>query len=153
MAVSASAAEEVTDIPTAWSNELQASTQSVIQAGLEQDDGVLMTRAMIRAQFEERTIVKAQHIVAKTLKNDLPVEPVMNKAYEGIAKGIPAESVVQAMERVRSRYEHAYGLASQLSKKKEVVDQLGNAFASGSAAGLSREDAEQIVSRLQGEGT
>ncbi len=149
MAVSASGADEVLEFPTAWSHDLQASTRNMIQAGLEQDDAVLMTRAMIRARFEERQIVQAQHIVADTLEKDLPVEPVMNKAYEGMAKQVPAPSIVGAMERVTSRYEHAYALAGQLSQQKETVHKLGRNLAAGLAAGITSEDMEQLVSRLQ----
>lgn len=149
MAVSASGADEAVEFPSAWSHELQAATRSVIEAGLEQDDAVFMTRAMIRARFEERQIVQAQHIVAGALEKDLPVEPVMNKAYEGMAKQVPAPSIVRAMERVTSRYEHAYALAGQLSRKKETVDKLGRNLAAGLAAGITRNDAEQLVNRLQ----
>ncbi len=150
MAVSASSAEDAMRIPTSWSNELQASTRSVIQAGLETDNSILMTRAMIKAQFEERHIVQAQQIVAGTLEKGLPVDPVMNKAYEGMTKRVPAASVVQAMERVQSRYEFAYALTGQLSQKKEVKERLGYDLTAGLAAGLSRKDAEQLVSQLQG---
>lgn len=149
MVVPASGAEKLTAIPTTWSNKLQASTTSVIQAGLATDDSILMTRAMIKARFEEQHIVQAQHIVAKTLEKNLPTEPVINKAYEGIAKQVPAVSVVQAMNRVRSRYEHAYALAGQLSQKKEVKDRFGYDLAAGLAAGLEKKDAEQLVNQLQ----
>lgn len=148
-AASVFGADEAVEFPTAWSHELQASTRNVVQAGLEQEDAVLMTRAMMQAQFEERQIVQAQHIIATTLEKNLPVEPAMNKAYEGLAKQVPAPSIVRAMERVTSRYEHAYALAGQLSRQQETVDKLGRSMATGLAAGMTREDMEQLVRQLR----
>jgi len=148
-AVSVSGAEKAIEIPPSWSNELKITAGSVVRTGLATNDGVLMTRAMIKSRFEEHSIVKAQRIVAKALENNLPVAPIVNKAYEGIAKQASAESIVKAMEKVRSRYEHAYGIASQLSSRKEVVDKLGYNLAAALVAGMTREDAEQLVSRLQ----
>jgi len=148
-ALSASGADQPLKLPATWSPELQKATKSSIQAGLQQDDAILMTRAMIQARFNRRQIVEAQHIIGRTLKKNLPVEPVMNKAYEGIAKQVPAQSIVRAMKQVNSRYEHAYALAGQLSKQKETVQQLGQELAAGLAAGMSRKDMDKLVQQLR----
>jgi hypothetical protein len=148
-ALSAYGADQSLKLPASWSHELQAATKSLIQAGLEQDDAVLMTKTMIQARFNRRQIIEAQHIIGRTIKNNLPVEPVMNKAYEGMAKQVPAQSIVRAMKQVKSRYEHAYALAGQLSKQKDTVHQLGREMAAGLAAGMSRKDMDQLVQQLQ----
>ena len=142
-------ADETSVLPADWSNTLQASTRNMVQAGLDQEDALLMTRAMHQARFQEEQVVQAQHVVKAALEKDLPVEPVMNKAYEGMAKKVDPSLIVQAMERVRSRYEYAYGIGGQLSQQKRTMAQLGNTVAGGLAAGISRDDMEQVILQLR----
>ena len=72
----------------------------------------------------------------------------MDKAYEGMAKQVPVPSIIGAMERVASRYEHAFNLAEQLPLGKERVNQFGRDLAACLAAGMTLEDAEQLVNQL-----
>lgn len=149
VAIYASAAEETVDIPAGWSNELKAATRNAIQAGLEKDDGLLMARTMIKSRFEESHVVQAQYIVVRALEKNLPVEAIINKAYEGMAKRVPAELVLKAMEKVSSRYEYAYNLAGQLSQEEKIKYRFGSDLVGGLTAGLTRKDVEQIVSQLK----
>jgi hypothetical protein len=79
----------------------------------------------------------------------MPVEPLMNKAYEGMAKGVQPPLVLRAMERVQSRYTLAYRHAAQLSVNIAQKASLGNALSGAMAAGFSDADADRIKQMLR----
>jgi hypothetical protein len=73
----------------------------------------------------------------------------MNKAYEGMVKQLQAKNIVQAMERVRSRYAFAYEQARVLTKERSQVRTIGNPIAKAVTAGMDEKDIQGIMDRLQ----
>jgi hypothetical protein len=143
-------ADEVDDgLPQGTDAALKAQTRAMIQAGVESDDALRMTRAMLQNRFERRQIIQAQEAVMAALKQGCPAEPVMNKAYEGMMKQVAAERVVQAMQQVQLRYAAAYRNADTLGLGTEVRNQVGNRLAEGMAAGLEEEDAARIMQQIR----
>jgi uncharacterized protein YoaH (UPF0181 family) len=125
------------------------NTRQMIQSGIESDDAIGMTQLMLRSQFSQEHALKAQQMLMFALQSGLPAEPLMNKAYEGIAKKVQSRSILQAMEKVRSRYAFAYKQAGQLTEEPDQVSELGNLMADSLSAGIERGDLELIRTRLQ----
>ena len=143
-------ADDVDDqLPTSAPEPLRAQTRAMIQSGIPSDDAIKMTRAMLQDQFELQQMMQAQHIVMNAHQQGLPVKPITDKAYEGIAKQVRAAAIVQAMQNVRSRYAFAYSRAALVNPNTKEQQQLGNRLAACLAAGLNKEDAERIMTRLQ----
>ncbi len=141
--------DEVDDrLPNTLPPELKASTRQMIHSGLGGDDAIEITRAMLQHQFEARHILKAQKIIMDTHKKGLPTAPVINKAYEGMSKQVRAGNIVQAMEKVQSRYAFAYEKAGVVTNQPQQKSQLGNILAAGLAAGLDQADAAKIMNTL-----
>jgi cobalamin biosynthesis Mg chelatase CobN len=88
-------------------------------------------------------------MLMQALHSGLPAEPLMNKAYEGMAKKAESGLVLQAMENVRSRYAFAYRKAEQLTEEPEEVSELGELMADALTAGFQKGDLEPIMARLQ----
>ena len=136
-------------LPTAWSKPLSAGIEKMVTAGIPPDEAIGLTRTMLQAQFDEESILSIQHSVIKAHSEALPIKPMMNKVYEGVAKRIPARSVVTAVKRVLDRYAFALREVRQLTDREDDRRYLGQALAMGIAAGLTHQDAEKIVQRLQ----
>lgn len=136
-------------LPKQTSEQLKANTREMIRLGAGSDDAVNMTRLMVQNRFQVENTIQAQEIVMNALKQGLPAEPVMNKAYEGMAKGVPAGSVVQAMEKTRARYAYAYEKAKGLEEDPDETPLTGEVIAEGMTAGLKNEDADRICDQLQ----
>ena len=129
--------------------QIMNSTRQMIRAGIESDEAVKMTRLMLENRFREENTLRAHKIIMNACKKGLPAEPIMNKAYEGIAKHIQPRNVIQAMEQTHSRYVFAYEKAGKLTQENTQMRHIGDTIAKGLAAGMAGEDVERIMNRLQ----
>jgi hypothetical protein len=129
--------------------QVQERTREMIRAGVDTEDAVQLVQSMQADRFEPEQMLKAQAIVLEARGEGLPSRPVINKALEGVAKQVPPERTLQAMETVRSRYAFAYGQAQSLVDQKDDSEHIGNLLAESLAAGFRPEDASHVVSRLR----
>lgn len=143
-------ADEINDaLPENTSLQIRNNTRQMIRAGISQDDATQMTRAMLQHRFQERHLLQAQNTLMETIQSGLPVEPVMNKAFEGMAKNKPDGLIVQAMKKTQSRYAYAYRKALELTPDQETQNSLGLSIAQGMGAGLQEKDMEPVMAQLQ----
>jgi len=129
--------------------ELKAGTKEMIRSGINSDDAIQMTKLMLQNRFNHQLILRAQHIIMNAQREGLPVGPIMNKAHEGMTKRVQHKNLVQAMERVRSRYAFAYQQAKTITQNRAQMHHIGNTIAQGLAAGMNQEDVGRIMQRFQ----
>jgi uncharacterized protein (DUF2267 family) len=120
----------------------------MIQTGISQEEATQLTRAMLQHRFQERHLLQAQNMLMETIQSGLPVEPVMNKAFEGMAKNKPDGLIVQAMKKTQSRYAYAYRNAQELTPDQEMQHSIGLSIAQGMGAGLQDKDMEPVMAQL-----
>lgn len=125
------------------------SARQAIQNGLKTEDVVKLTRALQQNKFSEQQIQLAHALMIEAKTSSMPVQPLVNKAFEGMAKGVPPPMIVNAMEAVQSRNAFAFQRAAQLTSDKSRTDHLGRTLAAGLAAGLSEADADKITKMAQ----
>ena len=113
------------------------------------DTDSTLNRTMDTAGFSAEQVLRVQSMIKTAQQQGLPADAVSSKVYEGIAKHVNPDRIVQALERVTSRYEYGYTLAWRLTKREKQAVELGNTMSAGIAAGLTRQDAEKLVNRLQ----
>jgi len=143
-------ADEIDDaLPEDTSLQIINNTRQMIQTGISQDDATQLTRTMLQNRFQARHILQAQNMLMETIQSNLPVEPVMNKAFEGMAKNKPDGLIVQAMKKTQSRYAYAYRKAQELTPDREMQNSLGLSIAQGMGAGLQEKDMEPVMTQLQ----
>ena len=128
---------------------VEQQTREMSALGIPKAQAQKMLTLMNQNRFEKQNIVRAQQVVMNTAKAELPTEPVMSKAIEGMAKQAKEQEVIAAMETVRSRYAHANRLAKSLSDDKQSIDTMTKAAADSLAAGMKTEDMETVVAQLQ----
>jgi hypothetical protein len=136
-------------LPENASLQIRNNIRLMVQTGISQDDATQLTRAMLQHRFQERHIIQAQNTLMETMQSGLPVEPVMNKAFEGMAKNKSDERIVQAMKMTQSRYVYAYRKARELTTDEETQNSLGLSIAQGMGAGLQDKDLEPVMAQLQ----
>jgi uncharacterized membrane protein YgcG len=136
-------------LSTLATEQLKNSTREMITSGIDADNAIRMTKLMLKNQFSLEQTLRAQKVIMNAQKDGLPVEPIMNKAYEGMVKQVQAKNIVQAMEQVHSRYAFAHEQARALTKERSQVRAIGNTIAKGLAAGMNQEDIGGITNRLR----
>jgi hypothetical protein len=131
------------------SERLRANTRQMIRFGIDSEDAIKMTRNMLMNQFREEHALRAQRMIMNAKEEGVPVGPIMEKAYEGMAKGVPDEQILQAMEKVNNRYRHAHRHAKGLAKEEGEIHRMRNMIAQCLAAGLHDEDIGKIAFKLR----
>lgn len=143
-------ADEIDDaLPESASLQIRNNTRQMVHTGISQDDATQLTRAMLQHRFQERHIIQAQNTLMETLQSGLPVEPVMNKALEGMAKNQTDERIVRAMKMTQLRYAYAHRKAQELTTDEETQNRLRLSIAQGMGAGLQGKDMEPVMAQLQ----
>jgi hypothetical protein len=122
------------DLSKIANEQIRTHTRAMVNAGIHRDEALKMTRMMIQRNYQNQNTIRAQQILIATVKESLPVKPVMNKAFEGIAKNAPEDLVVQAMEKTRYRYSIAYKHARQITKNTNRMHNIAKAIAEGFTA-------------------
>jgi hypothetical protein len=136
-------------LPPNTPEAVKASARQAVQSGLNPTDVAKLTHAMQQHNFSGQQIQAAHALLIEAHTSGMPVEALISKAFEGMAKNVPAPLIVNAMQTVQSRNSFAFQSAAQLADQKDRAQNLGRALAAGLAAGLSREDAEQITQMIQ----
>jgi hypothetical protein len=136
-------------LSTIGNEQIRVHTRAMINAGIPSDEAIKMTRLMIQHNYKDQNILRAQKILIDTVKEGLPDKPVMNKAYEGIAKNVQEDRVVGAMEKTRTRYSVAYRHARSITQNPVRVNDIGKTIAEGLTAGIDNKDTYQIMESLQ----
>jgi hypothetical protein len=138
-----------TGLSSMATEQIKVSTRQMIRSGINSDDALKMTRLMLENRFREEHALRAHQIITDAHKEGLSVEPIMSKAYEGIAKQVKDRNIVEAMEKVRYRYSFAYKQANELTPDKSRIRLVGNTIAEGLAAGMNDDDVGRVIYRLQ----
>ena len=98
-----------------------ASARQAIDNGLDKDDILNLTRTMLGHSFDPKQIQTAHAIMVEAKISHMPVVPLMNKAFEGIAKNVDPALIVKAMEAVHSRNAFAFQRAARLVNESEFL--------------------------------
>jgi len=136
-------------LSTMATEQIKVSARQMIATGMNSENVIKMTRYMIHNQFSQQTILRAHEIIVRAHKEKLPVGPIMNKAYEGIAKGVKARNIVKAMETVRSRFAFSYQRSKELTLEENRVRSMGKTMAESLSAGLKEKDMDALMDKLR----
>ena len=128
---------------------LKANEQQMVRLGIPKEDALTLSRMMVESHFQEQHAIHVQRLLIETVESNLPYEPLLNKAFEGIAKKIAPEKIVQAMSKTQTRYATAYNLASQVVKSKAKAKQIGDILADGLAAGMHIHDSSRVMEAVR----
>jgi len=137
------------ELPETTPAQIKDSVRQMVDQGFNPQEVIDMTQQMLANNFREQQVLQAQTILMNARRQGLPTEPMMNKAYEGLAKQVQAEAVVRAMEQVLSRCEFATKQARVITNDKARINQMAAVLEGSMAAGMNQEDAERIMQALR----
>jgi len=112
------------------------------------DEIPAVVRAIRRERFRNSNVDKIQQTIEKAQQEGLPIKPLTDKVYEGIAKNVDEETIVRAVLQVKTRYRDAYRNARELDLDPEQEKPLGDLIAGAKAAGLANKESEAIMAAL-----
>lgn len=143
-------ADEVDDgLPSDTPSQVKESARQAISLGAENQGIIGMTRTMLENKYTERQMLAAHEVLMKAQRQDLDTVPIMNRFNEGAARKEKAGTSIKAMEKVRSNYETAKGLAGKATQDKEQVKSMTREMAECMNAGVTKKNMEQIYNMLQ----
>lgn len=128
---------------------VKSSARQAIRSGLKTEDVVNITRAMVQNRFGAQQIELAHALMIEAQNSGMPVQPLVDKAFEGMAKSVPPSLIAGAMETVQARNAFAFQRATRLTDDRSRTQHLGRTLAAGLAAGLSESDADRITRAVQ----
>jgi hypothetical protein len=135
-------------LPTNTPSKIKESARQVIQLGVEPNSVIKMTQSMIAADFSEQQIVAVHEILAKVTKRDLDEKPIINKLYEGIAKNVKPETIIQVMEINRDRYEFANAYTQNMKIDEDKAKVVAKIVADCRAANMDITSMNKIKEML-----
>ena len=110
-------------LPDGTSAQIKEGARQIIDLGVKRRHVVKITKRMIKSNFDEKQIVAAYDVLIAARKKGLSEDPLMDKLNEGIAKEVQPDKIIQAMEKVRGRYETASRYAKILSNDEKHIKQ------------------------------
>ncbi|MBT4287126.1 MAG: hypothetical protein HOD92_07280 [Deltaproteobacteria bacterium] len=145
----ANADEIDTALTTKVSHQIREQVREMINAGVDQSTALEVTKAMIQNRFQERHILQSQQMVKLAASSGIPIEPVVQKIKEGIAKGINDARLVKALKSVNNRYSFAYRQARSVENEESKIQKLAERTADCLSAGMEEPQMLQIMKRLR----
>jgi hypothetical protein len=143
-------ADEVDDgLPSDTPAQVKESARQVISLGIQNQGVINMTKTMLENKYTEKQMLAAHEVLMKAQKQNLDTEPIMNRFNESVAKKEKAANSIKAMEKVRSNYQAASGLAGKMTQDKEQVKAMTQEVAECMNAGITTKNMEQISTMLQ----
>jgi len=136
-------------LPSGTSSRIKESARQVIQLGVEPNAVIKMTQNMISDSFTEQQIIAGHELLIKAKRQNIVEEPIINKLHEGIAKNVTAENILQAMEKVRARYELANTYTQNMKTDEQQTKAMANEMAECMAAGMDKNSMSKIMEMLQ----
>jgi hypothetical protein len=136
-------------LPPDTPSSIKESARQVIQLGIETNAVIKMTRSMLGDNFSEQQIIAGHELLIKTRKQNISEEPIINKLHEGIAKNVSAENILQAMEKVRVRYEVANAYTQNMRTDQGQAPAMAKEMAECMAAGMDKDGMNKIMEMLQ----
>lgn len=130
--------------------ELRAVQRLMVASGIAEEDAQVTLQAMVQARFTVEQIVRAGRQFSPGDQQLASAQAIREKIHEGIAKKVPAETVLAATAKVRSRYALAEQFAAELAvtNRQELV----TLYADSLTAGLSDQGAGQLTAALRSVG-
>lgn len=91
---------------------------------------------------------QARELLTTSVNQGLPHEPLMEKAMEGMAKGVGDEKVVRAMRAVAGRYAYGNQISQELKQARQNTDGLTDVIAGCLASGMKPDDITNLSNKI-----
>ena len=143
-------ADEVDNgLPSDTSSIVKESARMAINAGIDNQGVIKMTRLMVENKYKEQQMLEVHQILMNANQQNLPESPIINRFYECISKKEKAENSIMALETVRSRYETASEYAGMITRDRVETRMMTELIVQCMTAGMGDIDLKQITELLE----
>ena len=105
--------------------------------------------AKMQNRFQKQQMVRVRNIIRNAVQQGVPVDPLVDKALEGMAKNVSERKIVRAMEQVRNRFAAAQFEARQITQNRSRQQTMTRTMAHTMAAGMSPEDVSAVATQIR----
>jgi len=123
--------------------------QWMVQHGMDDSRAEALLSAMEEQGMDAAEVDALFGVMRGAVDDGLPPGPFLRKAEEGVAKRVKAETMMNAMTRVRERYRYAHAWAGELVPDDETASDVMEALADTLAAGMETGDLDRLRDRLR----
>ncbi len=129
--------------------QVRNRAEVMLNIGINSSAVAEMLQNMVQKKINTQTELQIINQVIAAKQQGLPVDPVVEKADEGFAKGVSATKIVQAMQQVRNTYAYAYAQTKKLNIPPQAQKQVATNIANALSAGMTMDEMNQIMTQLR----
>jgi hypothetical protein len=128
--------------------------RDAVRAGVSEDDVAELVQRGVDRGVPAGELVRFLEVVAEAKRRDLPVEPVLDKVKEGLAKRVPPDRILSAASRVSRDLAAARDLIQQAERdgvrvenaraRTEALEEVAEAL----GGGVSAQELEKLVRQV-----
>jgi hypothetical protein len=130
--------------------------RDAVRAGVSEDDVAELVQRGVSRGVQAGELAGLLEIVAEAKRHDLPVEPVLDKVKEGLAKRVPPERIVSAASRISRDLAAARDLIQQAERAGVRVEKARarrkamEAVADALGQGVPIQELEKLARQIAG---
>ena len=127
------------ETPSAGMTKRVTSIEKVMtDNGVDKEDADRVIRLMKESRFSAGSMETVRKIMEESAGAGAPVEPLVHKTLEGMAKKIPEDLIVKAVRKTGERYVYAFRQARTLAGSEKDSRKLAYAIADCLSASVTK---------------
>lgn len=127
--------------------KIQEVEHQLIKSGLSEEFAHATVQTMVQGRFTTEQVAQVVQQMAIADPLGISRRALGDKIREGVIKNVPTENIVEAVVKVRNRYELAEKYVAEIDQPGNVG--LARHYVDSLAAGLTERDANQLTVALQ----
>jgi len=137
------------ETPSAGMSKRVMSIEKVMtDNGVDKEEAGRMIRLMKESRFSADSMETVRKIMEESSGAGAPVEPLVHKTLEGMAKKMPEDLIVKALKKTGDRYVYAFRHARTLAGSEKDNRKLAYAIADCLSASVTEKDMDQILRKI-----
>lgn len=125
---------------------LKPSVDALVERFVPAETAHRMARQLIAKTSDIDSSQAILQAIRSAIDNGLPAQPMIDKVFEGLAKGVDNRRIYDAVQRVRNRYETAYHYtANHFSFSPHENKLIATGIAEAMASGMSMTEIDAMI--------
>lgn len=131
------------------SGSIETGIRELTGLGIDQEKARELTLAMLENRFSPEQVREVHRVFFEARQHNLPLNPLINKADEGMVKRVSPDLIIRAMKMVQSRYAFANRQSRALFPGRSTVSPLNRNIVAGLTAGIKEKEMVRISAALR----
>ncbi len=128
--------------------EVKSLVRFMTQSGATADETARMARMMDERKISVETVQSVRRTLMNAQKGGLPLDPLIHKAFEGMAKNVTETALSGALEKTRLRYAFGFRKTRELNFPVPDTERIASTVADCMSASVSEKHMNQIMDQI-----